>query len=143
MVRCWIKGDGCNSIACWHCLQLVCICCRKCGLRLLHYLLRFNMCDSPTRLGGFVPTLMQGICSALKAEMWGADCPYPRTPTIVFHVSELIRREWCVQVCHIPRDHNRLAHSLAKLSNGSTLSPIYFPQPPALVAFSEYVSDVG
>ncbi|KAK8987090.1 hypothetical protein V6N11_055404 [Hibiscus sabdariffa] len=72
-----------------------------------------------------------------------ADCLHPETPTIALHIRELINQDWCVKVCHILRDQNRLAHSLTKLANSSTLTPTYFPQPHVSVVSSGFVDDIG
>ncbi|KAL4324417.1 hypothetical protein GQ457_11G007870 [Hibiscus cannabinus] len=107
-----------------------------------------------------------GICSALEAELWGAyitlhamrglgitqivielDCLEdvrmiqlaflpPGTPTIMLHLRELLSRTWCVEVYHIARERNRLAHDIAKLANGPSLCPIYFSYPPYPIIIS-------
>ncbi|KAL4351355.1 hypothetical protein GQ457_06G013440 [Hibiscus cannabinus] len=114
-----------------------------------------------------------GICSVLEAELWGAftilhaawglgitrivielDCLEavrmiklaslpPGSPTILFHLRELLSRPWCVEVFHIDREKNRLAHDLAKLASGPSLCPIYFLYPPVPNYYSEYAITIG
>ncbi|KAL4289737.1 hypothetical protein GQ457_14G014320 [Hibiscus cannabinus] len=114
-----------------------------------------------------------GICSVLEAELWGAftilhaawglgitrivielDCLEavrmiklaslpPGSPTILFHLRELLVRSWCVEVFHIDREKNRLAHDLAKLASGPSLCPIYFLYPPVPNYYSEYAVTIG
>ncbi|KAL4355451.1 hypothetical protein GQ457_06G008470 [Hibiscus cannabinus] len=114
-----------------------------------------------------------GICSVLEAELWGAftilhaawglgitrivielDCLEavcmiklaslpPRSPTILFHLRELLSRPWCVEVFHIDSEKNRLAHDLAKLASGPSLCPIYFLYPPVPNYYSEYAITIG
>ncbi|KAL4367764.1 hypothetical protein GQ457_05G018590 [Hibiscus cannabinus] len=114
-----------------------------------------------------------GICSVLEAELWGAftiihvawglgitrivielDCLEavrmiklaslpPGSPTILFHLRELLSRPWCVEVFHIDREKNRLAHELAKLASGPSLCPIYFFYPPVPNYYSDYAITIG
>ncbi|KAL4298080.1 hypothetical protein GQ457_12G018940 [Hibiscus cannabinus] len=114
-----------------------------------------------------------GICSVLEAELWGAitilhaawglgitrivielDCLEavrmiklaslpPGSPTILFHLQELLARPLCVEVFHIDREKNRLAHDLAKLASGPSLCLIYFLYPPVPNYYSEYAVTIG
>ncbi|KAK8511644.1 hypothetical protein V6N12_038245 [Hibiscus sabdariffa] len=114
-----------------------------------------------------------GVCSALEAEVWRAyvtllaawnlrinrivlllDCLEvvrmvqlvslpPGAPTIMMHLRELFSYDWCVEVHHIDRKRNRLAHDLAKLADGPSLCPIYFSHPPVSFVLSDYANGIG
>ncbi|KAL4277908.1 hypothetical protein GQ457_03G021160 [Hibiscus cannabinus] len=114
-----------------------------------------------------------GVCSALEAEAWGAymillvarnlginrivlllDCMEvvrlanleylpPGALTIMMYFREILSYDWCIEVHHIDRKRNRLAHDLAKLADGSSLCPIHFPHPPDSFVMSDYANGIG
>ncbi|KAK8999330.1 hypothetical protein V6N11_070504 [Hibiscus sabdariffa] len=53
----------------------------------------------------------------------------PGAPTIMMYLREILSYDWCIEIHHIDRKRNRLAHDLAKLADESSLCPIYFPHP--------------
>ncbi|KAK9046018.1 hypothetical protein V6N11_051920 [Hibiscus sabdariffa] len=114
-----------------------------------------------------------GVCSALEAEAWGAymillaarnlgitrivlllDCMEvvrmakleylpPGAPTIMMYLREILSYDWCIEIHHIDKKRNRLAHDLAKFADESSLCPIYFPHPPVSFVLSEYANGIG
>ncbi|KAK9032396.1 hypothetical protein V6N11_056665 [Hibiscus sabdariffa] len=67
----------------------------------------------------------------------------PGAPTIMMYLREILSYDWCIEIHHIDRKRNRLAHDLAKLADESSLCPIYFPHPPVSFVLSEYANGIG
>ncbi|KAL4383611.1 hypothetical protein GQ457_15G023690 [Hibiscus cannabinus] len=67
----------------------------------------------------------------------------PGAPTILMYLRKILSYDWYIEVLHIDRKRNRLAHDLAKLADGSSLYPIHFPQPPVSLDMSDYDNGIG